>query len=38
MSLFKKDRRKNKFYVEPHIKDFAVERMQKGETPTRIKK
>jgi len=37
MSVFKKDYRKNKAYIEPHIKDFAVERMQKGETPTRIK-
>lgn len=37
MSVFKKDHRKNKFYIEPHIKDFAIERMQKGESPTRIK-
>ena len=36
MSVFKKDNR-NKAYIDPHIKDFAIERMRKGETPTRIK-
>ena len=37
MSVFKKDHRKNKFYVDSHIKEFAIERIRKGETPTRIK-
>ena len=36
MSVFKKDNR-SKAYIDPHIKDFAIERMRKGETPTRIK-
>ncbi len=36
MSVFKKDNR-SKVYIDPHIKDFAIEHMRKGESPTRIK-
>ena len=36
MSVFKKDNR-NKSYVETHIKDFTIERMKKGESPSKIK-
>ena len=36
MSVFKKDNR-SKLYIDPHIKDFVIERIRKGETPTRIK-
>jgi predicted small secreted protein len=36
VSVFKKDNRGER-YIEPHIKDFAIERIRKGETPTRIK-
>jgi hypothetical protein len=36
MSVFKKDNR-SKTYIDTHIKDFAIERMRKGEGPNRIK-
>ena len=28
---------RSKAYIDPHIKDFTIERMRKGKTPTRIK-
>ena len=31
MSIFKKSN-----HIEPHIKDFAIERMKKGESPSKI--